>query len=272
VQAFPAKWTPPTGVLGRIIHETSRRVATARANRADLERRARTAVARRDFVTALRGPQVKVIAEIKRRSPSRGVINARLDLSSRARAYERGGAAAISVLTEPAHFGGSEDDLEGVRDAVPLPILRKDFIIDEIQIIEARAWGASAVLLIARALPPDHLMSLAKSSREWGIEALIEVRTNEELEAALRADAHIIGVNSRDLETLDVNAEVIDRLLPHIPETIVAVAESGIRTVADVERAASVGADAVLIGSSLTEAADPMAAVRAVSGVERVGR
>jgi indole-3-glycerol phosphate synthase len=272
VQAFPAKWTPPTGVLGRIIHETSRRVATARANRSDLERRARTAIVRRDFVTALRGSQVKVIAEIKRRSPSRGLINARLDPSSRACAYASGGAAAISVLTEPAHFGGSEDDLESVRDAVLLPILRKDFIIDEIQIIEARAWGASAVLLIARALPPDRIRSLAKSSREWGIEALIEVRTDEELEAALRADARMIGVNSRDLETLDVNAEVIDLLLPRVPDAVVAIAESGIRTVADVERAASAGADAVLIGSLLTASGDPSAAVRAVSGVERVGR
>jgi indole-3-glycerol phosphate synthase len=272
VQAFPAKWIPPTGVLGRIINETSRRVDTARAIRLDLERRARMAIAPRDFVAALRGPQVKVIAEIKRRSPSRGVINARLDPSSRARAYASGGAAAISVVTEPAHFGGSEDDLERVRNAVDLPILRKDFIIDETQIIEARAWGASAVLLIARALPADTLMSLARAAREWGIEPLMEVRTDDELHAALRADARVIGVNSRDLETLEVDAHALDRLLPRVPSTVLAVAESGMRTVADVERAARAGADAVLIGSSLTEAADAAEAVRAVSGVQRVGR
>jgi indole-3-glycerol phosphate synthase len=272
VQAFPVKWTPPTGVLGRIIDETSRRVDTARANRPDLERQARKAIAPRDFVTALRGPRVKVIAEIKRRSPSRGVINARLDPASRARAYETGGAAAISVLTEPTHFDGSEDDLHRVRDVVDLPILRKDFILDEAQIIEARAWGASAVLLIARALPPDTLKFLAKCAREWGIEPLIEVRTEEELHAAISADARVIGVNSRDLETLGVSAEAIDRLLPRIPPAVVAVAESGIRTVSDVERAARAGADAVLVGSSLTEATDGTASVRALSDVPRVGR
>jgi indole-3-glycerol phosphate synthase len=272
VQAFPAKWIPPTGVLGRIIDETSRRVDTARANRADLERQARTAIAPRDFVTALRGPQVKVIAEIKRRSPSRGVINARLDPASRARAYETGGAAAISVLTEPTHFDGSEDDLQRVRDAVDLPILRKDFIIDEAQVIEARAWGASAVLLIARALPPDALKSLAKSARDWGIEPLIEVRTDEELAAAISADARVIGVNSRDLETLHVSAEAMDRILPRVPRTVVAIAESGIRSVDDVDRAARAGADAVLVGSSLTEAPDGTAAVRALSHVPRVAR
>jgi indole-3-glycerol phosphate synthase len=259
-------------VLGRIIDETSRRVDTARANRADLERQARTAIAPRDFVTALRGPQVKVIAEIKRRSPSRGVINARLDPASRARAYEAGGAAAISVLTEPTHFDGSEDDLQRVRDAVDLPILRKDFIIDEAQVIEARAWGASAVLLIARALPPDALKSLAKCAREWGIEPLIEVRTGEELDAAISADARVIGVNSRDLETLHVSAEAMDRILPRVPRTVVAVAESGIRSVDDVDRAARAGADAVLVGSSLTEAPDGTAAVRALSRVPRVAR
>ena len=272
MQAFPVKWTPPTGVLGRIIDETSRRVDKARAERPDLERQARTAIAPRDFVTALRGPRVKVIAEIKRRSPSRGLINARLDPASRARAYATGGAAAISVLTEPTHFDGSEDDLQRVRNAVDLPILRKDFIIDETQIIEARAWGASAVLLIARALPPDALKSLAKCAREWGIEPLIEVRTDEELAAAIIADARVIGVNSRDLETLTVNVEAIDRLLPRVPAPIVAVAESGIRTVADVERAARAGADAVLVGSSLTEASNGSVAVRVLSDVQRVGR
>ncbi|HEY7406822.1 MAG TPA: hypothetical protein VH638_01015, partial [Gemmatimonadaceae bacterium] len=136
MQAFPAKWFPPTGVLGRIIHETSRRVATARGRRSDLEMRARAAEVAPDFFAAVRGDQVKVIAEVKRRSPSRGDINARLDPASHARDFERGGAAAISVLTEPTHFAGSGDDLVQVRDAVDLPVLRKDFILDETQIIE----------------------------------------------------------------------------------------------------------------------------------------
>jgi indole-3-glycerol phosphate synthase len=231
--------------------------------------RARAAEVAPDFFAAVRGDQVKVIAEVKRRSPSRGDINARLDPASHARDFERGGAAAISVLTEPTHFAGSGDDLVQVRDAVDLPVLRKDFILDETQIIEARAWGASAVLLIARALPPAELVALAEAARDWGLEPLIEVRTEAELHAAMDAQARLVGVNSRDLETLEVNANAIDRLLPRIPPHLVAVAESGMQTVADVERAAEAGADAVLIGSSLSVAADPAAAVRALVGVPR---
>ena len=156
-----------------------------------------------------------------------------------------------------------------VRDAVNVPVLRKDFIVDEMQIIEARAWGASAVLLIARALPPADLVALADVARDWGLEPLIEVRTDDELHTAMNAQARLVGVNSRDLETLEVNADAIDRLVPRVPPHVVAVAESGMQTVADVERAAEAGADAVLIGSSLSVAADPAAAVRALVGVPR---
>lgn len=272
MQAFPAKWTPPTGVLGRIIHETSRRVATARANRPALEKRAQTAERGPGFVSALRGQHVKVIAEVKRRSPSRGEINVELDPASRAREYQQGGAAAISVLTEPSHFAGSEDDLVRVRASVDVPLLRKDFIIDETQIMEARAWGASAVLLIARALPEAELLALARTARDWEVEALIEVRTAAELEIALRAQARVVGVNSRNLETLEVDARAIDRLLPRVPPGVIAIAESGMETVADVERAAHAGADAVLIGSSLSSSADAESAVRSLTGVERRGR
>ena len=215
---------------------------------------------------------MKVIAEVKRRSPSRGVINERIDAASHARAYQRGGAAAISVLTEPSHFGGSGDDLALVRAAVDLPLLRKDFIIDEIQIIEARAWGASMVLLIARALPPAALSSLAAAARQWEVEPLIEVRTEDELETALEAGARVVGINSRDLETLEVDSGVADRLIPRVPASIIAIAESGMRTIADVERAARVGADAVLVGSSLSEAADPESAVRSLVAVSRRDR
>jgi indole-3-glycerol phosphate synthase len=267
-----AKWTPPTGVLGRIIHETSRRVATARAFRSDLEDRARALSAPPDFVTALRGPDVKIIAEVKRRSPSRGDINAQLDPTSRASEYEAGGAAAISVLTEPVHFGGSEQDLARVRGAVKLPVLRKDFIIDEAQVIEARAWGASAVLLIARALEPRALLSLAAAARDWSIEPLVEVRSDGELAAALEADARVIGVNSRNLETLEVDPAAAYELLARLPANVVAVAESGIRIVADVERAASVGADPVLVGTSLSESPSATSAVRALAGVPRRNR
>ena len=213
-----------------------------------------------------------MIAEVKRRSPSRGDINAQLDPAARAREYERGGAAAISVLTEPAHFAGSEADLVQVRAAVDLPLLRKDFIIDETQIVEARAWGASAVLLIARALPEAELLSLAEAARAWEVEPLIEVRTDEELDAALHAKARAVGVNSRNLETLEVDARAVDRLLPRVPSDVIAIAESGMQTVADVERAAQVGADAVLIGSSLSSAVDAESALRALTGVHRRGR
>ena len=234
--------------------------------------RARARPAGPDFVTAVRGEHVKVIAEVKRRSPSRGEINTQLNCALRARQYELGGAAAISVLTEPAHFGGSEQDLVAVRAAVQLPLLRKDFIIDEIQIVEARAWGASAVLLIARALPPDELAALAKAARQWRMEPLVEVRIGQELEAALAAGARVVGVNSRNLETLAVDTEVIDRLLPTLPADIVGIAESGMATRADVERAAQSGADAVLVGSALSSAPDPEAAVRTLAAVRRRGR
>lgn len=234
--------------------------------------RARAAVTRPDFVAALRGEHVKVIAEVKRRSPSRGEINTRLHSASRAVEYEHGGAAAISVLTEPTHFGGSEQDLRDVSAAVRLPILRKDFIIDEAQIIEARALGASAVLLIARALPPDELRGLAEAARHWHVEPLIEVRNEQELDAALAAGARAVGVNNRNLETLDVDPGVVDRLLPAVPADIVAIAESGMGTRSDVERAAASGADAVLVGSALSVAPDAATAVRMLATVQRRGR
>ena len=234
--------------------------------------RARARAAGPDFVTAVRGEHVKVIAEVKRRSPSRGEINAQLNPASRARDYARGGAAAISVLTEPAHFGGSERDLVDVREVVRLPVLRKDFIIDEAQIIEARAWGASAVLLIARALPPDELRALAHAARQWQVEPFIEVRDEQELEAALAAGARAVGVNSRNLETLEVDPGVIDRLLPTFPADVIGIAESGMATRADVERAATSGADAVLVGSVLSSTPDPAATVRMLATVERRGR
>jgi indole-3-glycerol phosphate synthase len=215
---------------------------------------------------------VKVIAEVKRRSPSRGEINAHLDPASRARAYIEGGAAAISVLTEPMHFGGSEADLVQVRDAIDAPVLRKDFIIDEAQVIESRAWGASAVLLIARAQPRAALSSLAACAREWGVEALIEVRSESELDAALASGGRVIGVNSRDLETLEVDAAVVERLIPQVPAVVIAIAESGVRERADVERAARVGADAVLVGSALSATGEPAAAVRNLARVTRRDR
>jgi indole-3-glycerol phosphate synthase len=215
---------------------------------------------------------VAVVAEVKRRSPSKGEINPALAPAEQARAYAAGGAAAISVLTEPAHFGGSTADLETVRGAVALPLLRKDFIVDPVQVAEARAAGASAVLLIARALPPERLGELADAARHWRLEPLIEVRSEGELRCAIDARAGVIGVNSRDLETLEIDRGVTEHLLPLIPEGCVAIAESGVRTAHEVEWAAAAGADAVLVGTAVSAAADPEAAVRELTRVRRVGR
>jgi indole-3-glycerol phosphate synthase len=222
------------------------------------------------LLAALRdGATVRVIAEIKRRSPSRGVLDERLDAAVRSREYRDGGASAISVLTEPEAFGGSIDDLRRVRAAVPLPVLKKDFHVDPVQVWEARSLGASALLLIVRALGPDGTMRLADTAREAGIAAVFEVRDEAEVGWALDAGAEIVGVNQRDLETLVLDQDVQAKLLPQLPPGCVAIAESGIRDRADVERAAGWGADAVLIGSSLSQASDAAAAVRTLCGVPR---
>jgi indole-3-glycerol phosphate synthase len=224
------------------------------------------------LAAALHRSDVAVIAEVKRRSPSGGDINVELSPGPQAAAYQAGGAAAISVLTEPHHFGGSGDDLVAVRSAVQVPLLKKDFHIDRIQLVEARALGASAVLLIARTLDPETLADLVAEAGRLGLEALIEVRTEAELERALSTDASVIGVNSRDLETLAMDFAVSERLLPLIPAGRVAVAESGVTGRADVERAAACGADAVLVGSAVSAATDAAAAVRALTGVSRGSR
>lgn len=224
------------------------------------------------LAAALRGPQVAVIAEVKRRSPSKGEINSRLSAADQARAYARGGGAAVSVLTEPAHFGGALADLEEARRAVALPLLKKDFHVEEVQLLEARAAGASAALLIARALAPEALARLAAFARDIALEVLIEIRSEAELERALAAEAQIIGVNNRDLETLVIDPAVSQRLIPRIPARCIAVMESGVRGPRDVERAGAVGADAVLVGSSLSAAGDPSAAVRALTTVPRCDR
>jgi indole-3-glycerol phosphate synthase len=224
------------------------------------------------FAAALRREHVAVIAELKRSSPSKGVLDAGLDARARTAAYEEGGAAALSILTEPTRFGGSLSDLRDARSAVQLPLLRKDFITDEIQLLEARAYGASAVLLIARALAPAELDRLAAAAGAAGLESLIEVRDERELERALRVPDAVIGVNNRDLETLIIHPDVGARMIPLVPSNRVAIYESGITDIDGVRRAADVGADAVLIGSSLSTADDPVATVRALASVMRIGR
>jgi indole-3-glycerol phosphate synthase len=212
---------------------------------------------------------VAVIAEIKRRSPSKGELNPSIDAATQARAFERGGAAAISVLTEPDFFGGSIDDLRSVRASVKIPVLRKDFHVDSVQILETRAVQASALLLIARALAPDQLPKLLRAAVANALEAVVEVRDEDELRRAIDAGATIVGVNSRNLETLEVDARVPERLVPKIPREIVAIWESGVSSATDVQRAAEFGADAVLVGSALSRASDPEGLVRSLSQVRR---
>lgn len=269
------EWSPATGPLGDLTRASEERARYSRARLAELERAAADARTAPGFAAALRGPHVRVIAEIKRRSPSKGRINDDLEAGTRGKAYEAGGAAALSVLTEPDRFGGALEDLAAARAAVRIPLLRKDFITDESQLLEARIHGASAVLLIARALPPARLAALAGAARAMALECLVEVRDERELERAVREPGAVIGVNNRDLETLRIDAAVGDRLLPRVPADRVAVYESGVQDVRDVERAAAAGADAVLVGSVLSThgaATAAAAAVRALAAVPRRAR
>ncbi|MEO8562828.1 MAG: indole-3-glycerol-phosphate synthase [bacterium] len=263
------RWTPPGGTLGTISREAEARAAALEPREGELERTATTTPAGPSLAAALRSGTVALIAEVKRRSPSKGSIAPGLDAVSQALAYVAGGAAAISVLTEPDHFGGSTHDLLDVRKAVAVPALKKDFHVARIQLIEARALGASAALLIARALAPARLRALMDLGRAIGLELLIEVRDESELERALEGGAEMIGVNNRDLETLIIDPSTAERLVPLIPAGVIAVAESGIQWRADVERYARGGADAVLVGSSISAAADAAAATAGLAGVIR---
>jgi indole-3-glycerol phosphate synthase len=209
-----------------------------------------------------RGPAgPRLIAEVKRRSPSRGDLRVDLDPAALAAAYAAGGAAAVSVLTEPRHFAGSPEDLLAVRDAVDLPVLRKDFVTTRYQVWESRAWGADAVLLIVAALHPAPLRALLAAAATAGLDALVEVHTTGEAAAAAAAGADLVGVNARDLATLEVDPGRFAAVRDALPDGTVLVAESGIRDRADVEAAAAAGADAVLVGETLVCAGDPAAAV-----------
>ncbi|MCC6319435.1 MAG: indole-3-glycerol-phosphate synthase [Gemmatimonadaceae bacterium] len=258
------------GALGRLTAAAYERAARIAGHRSALEALAAGSPTRPSMYDALsQGRTVAVIAEIKRRSPSRGAINTAIDAPARASVYVGAGARAISVLTEPAEFGGAITDLADTAAGVAAPLLRKDFLIDEAQLLEARVHGASAALLIARALPPERLRELAACAVAIGVEALIEVRSEDELALALSTSARLIGVNARDLETLIIEPDVVARLLPLIPRDRMAIAESGMAQVADVERVAALGAGAVLVGSALSLADDPASVVQAFSGVPR---
>jgi indole-3-glycerol phosphate synthase len=219
----------------------------------------------RDFAGALARPRLALIAEHKRRSPSAGVIREDLDLEQVVRAYERGGAAALSVLTEGPSFGGSLDDLCEAEAVSTLPILRKDFIVDPYQLHEALAGGADAVLLIVAALAEPELRRLLYLASELGLAALVEAHDRSELESALEVGASIVGINSRDLGTLEVDTRRTLELAGRIPDGVIKVAESGFRTPAELQELEEAGFDAVLIGEALMRAPDIEAACRALT-------
>jgi indole-3-glycerol phosphate synthase len=215
----------------------------------------------KDAVSALRGADISVVAEIKRRSPSKGELASIVDPATLAKDYADAGARAISVLTEGRRFGGSLDDFDKVRAAVDVPLLRKDFIVTPYQVHEARAHGADLVLLIVAALEQNALVSLLDRVESLGMTALVEVHTAEEADRALEAGASVMGINARDLNTLEVDRDVFGRLAPGLPFETVKIAESGIRGPGDLMTHAGAGADAVLVGESLVAAPDPKAAL-----------
>ena len=265
-------WSPPTGPLGDLTAAAVERAAVVASCRPALEARAADLPAPPSLRAALRGPNVRVVAEVKRASPSKGAIAPGLDAAVQATRYVAGGAAAISVLTEPSRFGGSLEDLSAVTAAVSVPVLRKDFLVDAVQVWEARAHGAAAVLLIARALAPEHLEALLAETKRAQLEALVEVRDAEELALALSLGAQIVGVNNRNLETLDIDPGTAPGLIPRIPADVIAIAESGMAQPGDAEAARVAGADALLIGSAISAATDPAAAVATFAGLQRVAR
>jgi indole-3-glycerol phosphate synthase len=222
---------------------------------------------RRSFAGALAAPGLSVIAEHKRRSPSAGAIREDMPLRDVVLAYERAGAAAISVLTEETRFGGRLEDLQVARETVRLPILRKDFIVDDYQVHEALAAGADAILLIVAALEPDHLAELHQLATKLELGALVEVHDARELEVAVELEAPIIAVNNRDLSTLKVDTARTFELSPRIPKGTLVVAESGFSRRAELEELAGAGVDAVLVGEALMRAPDIGAACRELTGV-----
>jgi indole-3-glycerol phosphate synthase len=221
----------------------------------------------RPFSEAFHRPGVSIIAEHKRRSPSAGEIRSGASVSEIVSAYERGGAAALSVLTEGPHFGGSLEDLRAARAASGLPVLRKDFIVDPYQVYEAAAWGADALLLIVAALEPEELVTLHREARALDLDVIVEVHTEEELERALEEiDADIIGINNRDLGDFSVDIGRTFELLVDVPAGKTVVAESGFHERVQLEELERVGVDAVLIGETLMRAPDPEQAVRDLLG------
>jgi indole-3-glycerol phosphate synthase len=249
-------------ILARIVEHKRSELARDGARRGEWERRAEARTDQRDFRRALTAHPPAVIGEIKKASPSKGVLADAFDPASIARTYAAGGAAALSVLTDGKFFQGSFADLEAARSAVALPVLRKDFTLDEFHVIEAAAHGADAILLIAALLDEKEMRSLRELAARYRMAALVEVHEAVELDAALASGAEIVGVNNRNLHTFDVNIETSLQLAERIPAGVVKVSESGIHSRADVARLAAAGFQAFLVGEHLMKSAEPSAALR----------
>lgn len=260
-------------VLDRIVVRVRERLDETRRSRplAMIRREGEQSSPRASFREALRAPGISLIAEAKQASPSKGILRAPYDAAGLARLYEVAGARAISVLTEPEFFRGSEADLRAVAGATRLPILRKDFVVAEDQLWEARAWGASAALLIVAVLEDSHLADLLHIASGASLDALVEVHTETELERALRAGASIVGVNNRDLTTFVTDLGTTGRLARGRAPGMVLVAESGIGSRADVLTVERAGADAMLVGEAILVASDPARKIAELLGTDEGG-
>lgn len=265
------------GLLDQIVRDKRAEIVRRKGeiSRSELEGRGRQLPPARDLRAALqpRPPaRVRLIAEVKKASPSRGVLSESFDPVALARTYAAAGASALSVLTDAKYFHGAPEHLERIRAAVDLALLRKDFVLDDYQLWESRALGADAVLLIVAALERPELRDLLQAAKGLGLGALVEVHTAPELDQALALDASIVGINNRDLQTLETRVETSLELLPRVPPGPVAVSESGLFTRRDVERVVAAGAHAVLVGEALVTASDVAAKVRELALLEELGQ
>lgn len=250
-------------ILERIVAHKRTELVAARQALPDVEALAISRIAtRRDFEGALRGARPAIVAELKKASPSKGLLAPNYDPSVIASAYERGGAAALSVLTDSSFFQGTLDDLRSARNATGIPVLRKDFTIDPFHVLQASAWGADAILLIAAILTDRQLRDFREFAERFRMAALVEVHDDHELQRAVDSGARVIGVNNRDLRTFEVRLETSLRLVEQMPSSAIKVAESGIRSAADVRKLSSAGFQAFLVGEHLMTSADPAQAIR----------
>ena len=258
---------PPGDILQQIVETKRGEVEALRTGLPELRDRAEDAPPARDFVGSLAGgDEVSVIAEIKRRSPGAGPIRTDLDPLLLGPTYESGGAAALSVLTDEEYFGGSLRDLAGVRGLVTIPVLRKDFVVDESQVYEARAAGADAILLIVRILDDERLRALRMLAEELRMSVLVEAHDGAEVDRGVASGASLLGINNRNLRTFETRIDVTLSLAARVPPSVILVSESGIHTAADVRSVGEMGVDAVLIGESLLRQEDPGAGVTALAG------